>query len=58
LVSDNSLFVQVCLVLIGDADLLQALQLLFLDLLYFQALVFDALADLATLLQVVKAVLL
>jgi len=50
--------VQVCLVLIGDADLLQALQLLFLDILYFKALVFDALADLATLLQVVKAMLL
>lgn len=49
---------QVCLVLIGDSDLLQALQLLFLDILYFQTLVFDALADLATLLQVVKAVLL
>ncbi len=56
--SDNSLFLQVRLVLVGNTKALQTLQLLTLDSFHLQAFVLNFLANLAALLEVVKALLL
>ncbi len=56
--SHNSLLGEIGLVLALDSECNETLQLLFLDALHLEAFVLDALANLSTLLKVVKAVLL
>ena len=46
------------MVLVGDADISEALKLLSLDALHLEALVLDLLADFSTLLEIVEALLL
>lgn len=56
--SQNSLLGQISLVLVGNADVLQVIQLLFLDVFDLDAFFLDLLAHLATFLQVVQTRLL